>query len=121
LEYNIIGDGDLRPELTQLIEALGVGSTVHLLGWKPQEEMDALLDQSHVFMLASVESRNGDIEGLPAVLLEAQAMGLPVVRTRHSGLPEGILEGRSGFLVPERDGCILGVPNRLFTMTRYPI
>ena len=103
LEYNIIGDGDLRPELTQLIEALGVGSTVHLLGWKPQEEMDLLLDQSHVFVLASVESRNGDIEGLPAVLLEAQAMGLPVVCTRHSGLPEGILDGKSGFLVPERD------------------
>jgi colanic acid/amylovoran biosynthesis glycosyltransferase len=103
LEYNIIGEGDLRPQLTRLIEALGVGSTVHLLGSKPQREMDALLDQSHVFVLASVESRNGDMEGLPAVLLEAQAMGLPVVCTRHSGLPEGILEGKSGFLVRERD------------------
>ena len=103
LEYNIIGDGDLRPELTQLIEALGVGSTVHLLGWKTQEEVQVLLDQSHVFVLASVESRNGDIEGLPMVLQEAQAMGLPVVCTRHSGLPEGILDGKSGFLVPERD------------------
>src|SRR5260221_9703606 len=103
LKYNIIGDGDLRSELTQLIEALGVGSTVHLLGWKTQEEVQVLLDQSHVFVLASVESRNGDIEGLPMVLQEAQAMGLPVVCTRHSGLPEGILDGKSGFLVPERD------------------
>ena len=103
LEYNIIGDGDLRPELTQLIEALGVGSTVHLLGWKTQEEVQVVLDQSHVFVLASVESRNGDIEGLPMVLQEAQAMGLPVVCTRHSGIPEGILDGKSGFLVPERD------------------
>jgi colanic acid/amylovoran biosynthesis glycosyltransferase len=103
LEYNIIGDGDLRSELTQLIEALGVGSTVHLLGWKTQEEVQVLLDQSHVFVLASVESRNGDIEGLPMVLQEAQAMGLPVVCTRHSGIPEGILDGKSGFLVPERD------------------
>jgi colanic acid/amylovoran biosynthesis glycosyltransferase len=103
LEYNIIGDGDLRSELTQLIEALGVSSTVHLLGWKTQEEVQVLLDQSHVFVLASVESRNGDIEGLPMVLQEAQAMGLPVVCTRHSGIPEGILDGKSGFLVPERD------------------
>jgi colanic acid/amylovoran biosynthesis glycosyltransferase len=103
LEYNIIGDGDLRPELTRLIEVLGVGSTVHLLGWKTQEEVQLLLDQSHVFVLASVESRNGDIEGLPMVLQEAQAMGLPVVCTRHSGIPEGILDGKSGFLVPERD------------------
>jgi colanic acid/amylovoran biosynthesis glycosyltransferase len=103
LEYNIVGDGDLRAELTQLIEALGVASTVHLLGWKTQEEVQVLLDRSHVFVLASVESRNGDIEGLPLVLQEAQAMGLPVVCTRHSGIPEGILEGKSGFLVPERD------------------
>ncbi len=103
LQYNIIGDGDLRPELTQLIEALGVGSTVRLLGWKTQEEVKVLLDQSHVFVLASVESRNGDIEGLGMVLQEAQAMGLPVVCTRHGGIPEAILEGKSGFLVPERD------------------
>ena len=103
LEYNIIGDGELRPQLTQLIEALGVGSTVHLLGWKTQEEVQVLLDQSHVFVLASVEGRNGDIEGLPMVLQEAQAMGLPVVCTRHSGIPEGMLDGKSGFLVPERD------------------
>jgi colanic acid/amylovoran biosynthesis glycosyltransferase len=107
LEYNIIGDGDLRPELTRLIEALAVGDTVHLLGWKTQEEVRALLDQSHVFMLASVESRDGDIEGSPLVLQEAQAMGLPVVSTRHSGNPEGILEGKSGFIVPERDGDAL--------------
>jgi colanic acid/amylovoran/stewartan biosynthesis glycosyltransferase WcaL/AmsK/CpsK len=103
LEYNIIGDGDLRPRLTQLIEALGLGSTVRLLGWKTQAEVQLLLDQSHVFVLASVESGNGDIEGLPVVLQEAQAMGLPVVCTRHSGIPEGILDGKSGFLVPERD------------------
>jgi colanic acid/amylovoran biosynthesis glycosyltransferase len=102
-EYNIVGDGDLRPELTQLIQALGVGSIVHLLGWKTQEEVQAVLDQSHIFVLASVESRNGDIEGLPMVLQEAQAMGLPVVSTRHSGIPEGVLDGKSGFLVPERD------------------
>ena len=103
LEYNIIGDGDLRLELTRLIEALGVGSAVRLLGWRTMEEVQVLLDQSHVFVLASVESRNGDIEGLPLALQEAQAMGLPVVCTRHSGLPEGILDGKSGFLVPERD------------------
>ncbi len=118
LEYNIIGDGDLRPELTQLIETLGVGSTVHLLGWKMQEEVQVLLDQSHIFVLASVESRNGDIEGLPMVLQEAQAMGLPVVCTRHSGLPEGILDGKSGFLVPERD--VDGLADRLADVISRP-
>jgi colanic acid/amylovoran biosynthesis glycosyltransferase len=75
-EYNIIGDSDLRLELTRLIETLGVGSIMHLLGWKTQEEVQAILDQSHVFVLASVESRNGDIEGSPMVLQEAQSDGL---------------------------------------------
>jgi colanic acid/amylovoran/stewartan biosynthesis glycosyltransferase WcaL/AmsK/CpsK len=107
LEYSIIGDGDLRPELTRLIESLGVGSSVRLLGWRAQEEVKTLLDRSHVFVLASVESRDGDIEGLPVVLQEAQAMGLPVVCTQHSGIPEGILDGKSGFLVPERDADAL--------------
>jgi colanic acid/amylovoran biosynthesis glycosyltransferase len=103
LEYNIVGDGELRGQLTELIENLGVDSIVHLLGWRTQEEVKVLLDQSHIFLLASVESRDGDIEGLPVVLQEAQAMGLPVVSTKHSGIPEGVLDGKSGFLVPERD------------------
>jgi colanic acid/amylovoran biosynthesis glycosyltransferase len=118
LEYYIIGDGDLRPELTHLIETLGVGSKVHLLGWRTQEEVQILLDQSHVFVLASVEGRNGDIEGLPMVLQEAQAMGLPVVCTRHSGLPEGILDGKSGFLVPERD--VDALADRLADVISHP-
>ena len=55
-------------------------------------------------MLApSVTSQNGDCEGIPVAIVEALAWGLPVLSTLHSGIPEVIQDGESGFLVPERD------------------
>ena len=66
------------------------------------EAVRGLMDQAHLFVLASV-SVEGDQEGQGLVLQEAQAAGLPVVATLHGALPEGLLPGRSGFLVPERD------------------
>ncbi|MEH7383774.1 glycosyltransferase, partial [Bacillus sp. JJ1533] len=55
----------------------------------------------HIFCLASVTGQDGNMEGLPVSILEAQAMGLPVVSTRHSGIPEGVDEGRSALLAEE--------------------
>ena len=60
-----------------------------------------------VLAVPSVTARDGDCEGLPTVLLEAAACGVPAVGTRHSGIPEAIAEGRSGFLTPERDVAAL--------------
>jgi colanic acid/amylovoran biosynthesis glycosyltransferase len=54
-------------------------------------------------VLSSITSSKGDKEGIPVVLMEAQAVGMPVVSTLHSGIPEGVLDGKSGFLVPEKD------------------
>jgi len=103
LQYTIVGDGDLRPDLLLLIERLKLQSNVRLVGWKTQEEIRQLFAQSHIFVLASVVSSDGDFEGQGTVLQEAQAMGLPVVCTNHNGFSESILDGQSGFLVPERD------------------
>jgi colanic acid/amylovoran biosynthesis glycosyltransferase len=58
---------------------------------------------AHIFVLASVTGADGNTESQGMVLQEAQAVGLPVVCTNHNGFPESILNGRSGFLVPERD------------------
>jgi colanic acid/amylovoran/stewartan biosynthesis glycosyltransferase WcaL/AmsK/CpsK len=103
VRYNIVGDGHLRGRLQELIDKLGVASFVQLIGWKTQEEIQALYSESHLFVLCSVTSRSGDTEGQGMVLQEAQAMGLPVVCTSHNGFPDSILDGRSGFLVPEKD------------------
>ena len=103
LEYTIVGDGPLRDNLTALIAQLKLQAHVKLAGWKTQEQVQELFAQSHIFVLASVLSSNGDFEGQGTVLQEAQATGLPVVCTNHNGFPDSILDGKSGFLVPERD------------------
>jgi colanic acid/amylovoran biosynthesis glycosyltransferase len=103
IEYNIIGDGSLKEDLQQLIQELDVGDVVNLLGWKQQQEVVQILNDSQIFVAPCVTSKDNDQEGVPNVLKEAMAMGLPVVSTHHSGIPELVEDGISGFLVAERD------------------
>lgn len=107
LEYNIIGDGELKPHLQQLINELKVGHIVHLLGWKNEQEIIEILQRSHLFIAPSVTAADGNQDAPINVLKEAMAMGLPVISTYHGGIPELVEEGVSGFLVPERDADTL--------------
>ena len=103
IQYNIVGDGPLHEPLQQLINDLGAQNNITLLGWHTQQEVQQLYNNSHIFMLTSVTAANGDKEGQALVLQEAQAAGLPVISTIHNGIPEGVIDGQSAFLVPERD------------------
>jgi len=103
LLYRIVGDGTLRESLHDLVVELEMEQTIHLLGWKTKDEVRELYDDSHLFVLSSVTAANGDKEGQGLVLQEAQAMGLPVLATLHNGFPDSVLDGKSAFLVPERD------------------
>ena len=117
-QYQIVGDGPLRGTLEQLIEELHVSTNVKLLGWKTQDEVRDFYGGAHMFILPSVTASNGDMEGQGLVLQEAQAMGLPVVSTLHNGIPEGVLDGQSGFLVPERD--VNALAEKLFYLIEHP-
>lgn len=101
--YQIAGEGPMRQQLEGIIEELGVGEQVKILGWCSQPEVTCLLEESHFFILPSVTAQDGNKEGQALVLQEAQAVGLPVVTTIHNGIPEGLIDGETGFLVPERD------------------
>jgi colanic acid/amylovoran biosynthesis glycosyltransferase len=103
IEYRIVGDGPLRSELLGLIERLDCGSRIQLLGWKRQDEIVGMFENSDILLAPSVAGGNGDEEGIPNVLMEALARGLPVLSTYHGGIPELVQDGKSGFLVPERD------------------
>lgn len=103
IEYKIIGDGILRNMLEDLIVKLKVGKKIHLLGMRDQEEVIKLIRDSDILLAPSVTTKDGDQEGTPTVLMEAMATGLPVISTKHSGIPELVKDGESGFLVPERD------------------
>ena len=103
IRYDIIGDGALREPLAHLIAELRLGDKVRLLGWQDQDTVLDALRRSHIALAPSVTSRNGDQEGIPVFLMESMAIGLPVVSTRHSGIPELVEEGVSGRLVTERE------------------
>jgi colanic acid/amylovoran biosynthesis glycosyltransferase len=118
LEYNIVGDGPLGPELRRLVDELDAAATVKLLGWKHQEEAAEILGESHIMVAPSVTAGDGDQEGIPVVLMEAMALGLPIVSTLHSGIPELVEDGLSGFLVAERD--VDALADRLSHLLEHP-
>lgn len=103
IEYNIVGNGPLMENLQQLIETLNVSNSVKLVGWRQQLEIIDLLKSANILLAPSITSKSGDQEGIPVTLMEAMATGLPIVSTQHSGIPELVENGVSGFLVPERD------------------
>jgi len=107
VRYEVAGDGPLRASLEALRERLGLQDQVRLLGWATPLQVRAALDRAHLLVAASVTASDGDEEGIPNVLKEAMASGLPVVATRHGGIPELVDDGVSGLLVPERDGRAL--------------
>lgn len=99
----VMGDGPLRGDLERLVGELGLAGEVQLTGPATQDEVIARLREAHLFVAPSVTAASGEQEGIPNVLKEAMATGIPVVGTQHSGIPELIEDGVSGFLVPERD------------------
>lgn len=107
IEFTVVGDGMLRQSLQQLIEDMGIGRHVRLVGSKTHEQVKMFLEQSHVLIAPSLTSESGDQEGIPNAIKEAMASGLPVISTFHSGIPELVSDGVSGLLVPERDATAL--------------
>ena len=107
LHYDIIGEGELRDELQNQITELGLEQHVNLLGWRSHNEVKQKLNETHIFLAPSVTASNGEKEGIPNAVKEAMAQGIPVVATRHSGIPELVTHNLSGFLVSEKDSKAL--------------
>jgi len=99
----IIGGGPMQGELEKLSAELGLRECVEFRGQMSQTELLAYYRQAGLFTLACEVQNDGDRDGIPNVLVEAMAMGLPVVSTSISGIPELIESGVNGLLVPEKD------------------
>lgn len=102
-ELTVVGDGPLLASLKRRSTDLGLSDRVRFLGSQPHARVIGLMGVSHLLVAPSVTAANGDQEGIPNVLKEAMATGLPVLTTRHSGIPELVEHGASGLLAPERD------------------
>ncbi len=99
----IIGDGPLEAELQTQIGVLGLEGVVVLVGPQAQPEIRAALAEASAFVLPCVEEKAGGMDILPTVIMEAMAATVPVVSTTLAGIPEMVVEGKTGFLVSPHD------------------
>lgn len=104
IRLDYIGGGPLQNAAWQYVKAFGLEDKVRLHGAIPNEKINSFFKNSDIFIQHSIECpETGDSEGLPVVILEAMSYGLPVISTRHAGIPEEITDGLNGFLVDELD------------------
>jgi glycosyltransferase involved in cell wall biosynthesis len=118
-KLDIVGDGPLLERCKTLIEQCRLGGRVHMHGAQPSEFVAQLMSQASLFVQHSVTAESGDSEGLPVAILEAMSSALPIVSTRHSGIPEAVLDEVTGLLVPERD--IAGMAAAMNALLSEPI
>lgn len=118
ISYCVVGDGILKGKLERLIAELGLRDHIEIVGWKTPQETFQLLEDAHILIAPSVTATNGDQEGIPNVMKEAMAMGMPVISTLHSGIPELVSNNVSGYLVRERD--VEALSDRLMYLLDHP-
>ena len=109
IKYILCGEGPMVDKIRQEITARGLDKNVELRGWLDQRSLLAQYEKAHAFFHPSELTQGQDQEGIPNSMLEAMATGLPVVATRHGGIPEAVTHDFDGLLVGERS------PNELAT------
>jgi len=114
----MIGDGPLLEQCRRLADDLGIGDAVTFLGAQPPSVVREEMRQARCFVQHSVEAASGDSEGTPVAVIEAGATGLPVISTRHAGIPDVVIEGATGFLVEEHN--VEGMAQCMLRVARDP-
>lgn len=99
----IIGDGPLRNEYENLIRILDIKNDVKLMGFQSHNKVIEEMERSHIFLSPSITDSKGEKEGTVNTFAEAQATGMPTVGTYHAGIPEVVINGKTGFLVKEKN------------------
>ncbi|MEY8734781.1 glycosyltransferase [Peribacillus frigoritolerans] len=102
-KLTIIGEGEQRKNLEELIKKLHLNDRVELKGKRSHQEVREHLMDCDLFCISSHIGSDGNVEGIPNVIMEAMAMGRVVVSTAHAGIPELVIHGETGYLVPEKD------------------
>ncbi|MDX1650730.1 MAG: glycosyltransferase, partial [Myxococcota bacterium] len=102
-ELVIVGEGEGYHEVKRLRRRLGLRGRVELAGPTDHAGVRRHMERADLLLHCSVTPPSGDVEGIPNVVVEAQAMGLPVVGTRHGGIAEAVRDGETGLLVSEAE------------------
>jgi glycosyltransferase involved in cell wall biosynthesis len=98
--HTLIGDGDDKEQILGLIAALGLAEHCRWLGTRTHEEVLEQYRQSDLFVLGCEIAKSGDRDGIPNVLVESLAMGVPALSTEVSAIPEILINGDTGLTVP---------------------
>lgn len=114
----IAGDGTLKNTCMNLIKVLGLEKNIELPGVITPEQFQEYLTSARAFIQHSVTAVNGDMEGTPLAILESSCAGLPVISTKHAGIPDVIINNKTGLLVDEHD--IYGMANHMIELLDYP-
>jgi glycosyltransferase involved in cell wall biosynthesis len=99
VSLDLVGSGPEEARLRRIAEEAGISNSVQFLGFLDNAELLKRLPQYHLFVHPSRTTQRGDREGIPNSLLEAMAYGVPIVATRHSGIPEAVRHEDNGLLV----------------------
>jgi colanic acid/amylovoran biosynthesis glycosyltransferase len=99
----IVGDGPLKSELLNMMKILGLELHVTFVGMKSHDDVIKLYHESHIFVLPSIKTDSGEEEGQGLVVAEASSTGLPVIASAVGGIPESIVDTKSGLLVNPKD------------------
>lgn len=116
---HLYGSGPCEPEARKLAEELAIGHAVVFHGLLPIERVEEELARADVLLQTSVTDAEGYAEGLPNTILEGMASGLPVIASRHGGIPHAVIPGETGFLLPE--GEVGGVADALARLAEAPL
>lgn len=101
------GDGLMKEELKTLVDSYNLNSKVSFAGAIPHHQVFSWLQDADIFILACQQDSKGDRDGIPVVLMEAMAVGIPVISTQISGIPELIQDRVSGYLAPPANPILL--------------
>ncbi|RZA03174.1 MAG: glycosyltransferase [Sphingobacteriaceae bacterium] len=99
----MVGSGTLLEPTKHLADELGLKEKISFPGVQSSQQIQQLMQQSRCFVQHSVTAADGDMEGTPNTILEAGASGLAIVSTQHAGIKEAVINGETGYLVPEHD------------------
>lgn len=118
--YTLIGDGTEADSIKALIHELNLESFVTLVGTIPHEQVLSIYRESDLFVLGCREAQDGDRDGIPNVIAESMAMGVPVAATTVSGIPELVQDGATGLLAPpDNPEALANNIERLLTDTAF--
>jgi glycosyltransferase involved in cell wall biosynthesis len=101
--FVIVGDGPERPRLQKLVDELGLTERAVLAGLVPWTDVPAYLSMASIFVAPSIRDHEGNLDGLPTVVLEAMAASRPVIATSVGGLPLVVEHEKTGLIVPDSD------------------